>query len=153
MVLFLALVIGVLTGFRAMTPPAVVAWGAHLGFLRLHRPLSFIGTIPGVLLLTIFAIGELIVDKLLGTGARTAPPGLIARILTGGLCGACLASSASEWVIGGAVAGAAGAVLGCFGGYQIRKRLVAALGVRDLYVALIEDVITIGGSILIVTRF
>jgi uncharacterized membrane protein len=35
LVLLLALLIGVVAGLRALTPPAVVAWGAALGWLPL----------------------------------------------------------------------------------------------------------------------
>ena len=39
------------------------------------------------------------------------------------------------------------------GGYQARKRLVAATGGKDLPIALLEDAIAIGGAFLIVSRF
>ena len=34
LVIVLALLIGVIAGLRAMTAPAVVAWGAYLGWIR-----------------------------------------------------------------------------------------------------------------------
>jgi len=48
--------------------------------------------------------------------------------------------------------GAAGGVAGCFGGYHARARLVKALGARDLYIALIEDLVAIAGSLLVVSQ-
>jgi len=46
-----------------------------------------------------------------------------------------------------------GGIAGAFGGYQLRARLVKALGQPDFYVALVEDLIAIGGSLFIVSRF
>jgi uncharacterized membrane protein len=46
--------------------------------------------------------------------------------------------------------GAIGAVAGTLGGYEFRSRLVKATGGRDLPIALLEDVIAVGGAFLIV---
>jgi uncharacterized membrane protein len=37
-----------------------------------------------------------------------------------------------------------GAVIGTLGGYQVRKNLVKALNVKDIFVAIPEDLIAIG---------
>jgi uncharacterized membrane protein len=52
------------------------------------------------------------------------------------------------WV-GGAVAGAIGAVIGTLGGADARGRLAKAFG-KDLPAALIEDLVAVGGAALIV---
>ena len=36
------------------------------------------------------------------------------------------------------------AVIGAFAGYEIRKRLIAALNIKDVFVALLEDLVAIG---------
>ncbi len=153
-VLALAFLIGVLGGLRALTPPAVTAWAARLGWLKLHSPLAWLGSLPAVILFTVLALAELVSDKLPKTPSRTAPPGLIARIVLGGLCGGavCLAG-ASQGLLIGALVGAVGGIVGCFGGYQIRTRLVKALGSPDYVVAVVEDLIAIGGSLWVVSRF
>ena len=46
-----------------------------------------------------------------------------------------------------------GGIIGCFGGYQVRRRLVRALGTPDFVVALMEDAVTICGSLWVVSRF
>jgi uncharacterized membrane protein len=69
---------------------------------------------------------------------------LIARIVTGGLSGACLYASAGQSWLPGAALGGIGAVLGTFGGYQVRTRLVGALKVKDIFVAIPEDLVAIG---------
>src|SRR5215831_817434 len=93
MTLLFAFLIGFFAGLRSLTAPAATAWAAHLEWLRLDRPLSLIGSFPSAVILTLLAIAELVADKLPKTPNRTSPPGLIARILTGALTGACVAAS------------------------------------------------------------
>jgi uncharacterized membrane protein len=79
--------------------------------------------------------------------------GLIARIMMGGLSGACVAAGGGQGVFLGAILGAAGGVAGCFGGYRARTGIVKALGTRDFYVAVIEDIVAIAGSLWVLSRF
>jgi uncharacterized membrane protein len=46
-----------------------------------------------------------------------------------------------------------GGIAGCFGGYHARAWLVKSLRLPDFYIALLEDLIAIGGSFFIVSRF
>jgi uncharacterized membrane protein len=149
---FLAFVIGFFAGLRSLTAPATTAWAVYLGWLRLDRPLALIGSIPSVAILTLLAIVELVADKLPQTPSRTSPPGLIARIVMGGLTGACVAVGGAQGVLPGAVLGAVGGVVGCFGGYHARTGLVKALGTRDIYVALLEDLVAVTGCLWVVSR-
>jgi uncharacterized membrane protein len=149
----LAFLIGVIAGLRAMTAPAVVSWAARLGWLHVENTwLAFLGYAATPYIVSLLAIGELIADKLPKTPSRKAPPGFIARILTGGLSGAALGATSASWVVG-LVAGVMGAVAGTLGGYELRVRLVKATGGKDLPIALLEDAIAIGGGFLIVSRF
>ena len=149
----LAFLIGFFGGLRSLTAPAATAWAAYLGWLKLERPLSFIGSVPAVAIFTLLAVVELAADKLPRTPSRTAPPGLIARIVMGGLAGACVAASGAQGILLGVLLGATGGVVGCFAGYQARTRLVKALHTRDIYVALVEDLVAIAGSLLVVSLF
>ena len=72
---------------------------------------------------------------------------MIARIVMGGLAGACVAAGGAQEIVIGALLGAVGGVVGCFGGYQARTWLVKALATRDIYVALLEDLVAVGGSL------
>ncbi|HET6977444.1 MAG TPA: DUF4126 family protein [Pyrinomonadaceae bacterium] len=153
MTLLFAFLIGLFAGLRSLTPPAAVAWAVHLGWLKLARPLSLIGSLPAVIILSLLALGELIVDKLPSTPNRTAPPGLIARIVTGGLTGACVSVGGGQSALVGSVLGLLGGIVGCFGGYHARAWLVKSLRQQDFYVALVEDLVAIGGSLFIVSRF
>ena len=153
-VLLLAFLIGVFAGLRSLTAPAATAWGAHLRWLSLQSPLAWLGSWPAVILFTLLALGELVADKLPKTPSRTAPPGLIARVLLGGLSGASVYFAGSNQAIWpGAVVGAIGGIVGCLGGYQARTRLVKALGLPDFVVAVMEDLVAIGGSLWAVSRF
>jgi len=153
MTLLFAFLIGLFAGLRSLTPPAAVACAVQLGWLKLARPLSFIGSLPAVIILSLLALAELVVDKLPNTPNRTAPLGLIARIVTGGLTGACVSLGGGESGFVGAGLGSIGGIVGCFAGYQARVRLVRSLGQPDFYVALLEDLVAIGGSLFIVSRF
>jgi uncharacterized membrane protein len=153
-VLLLALLIGVVAGLRSLTAPAVVSWAGHRNWLNLHNtPLSFIGSTGAVVIFVLLAIVELVADQLPSTPSRLQPPGLIARIILGGLSGAGVAVAGAQSIALGAILGAAGAIAGAFVGYEVRTRLVRALKVPDLVVALLEDAVAIGGGLLIVARF
>jgi uncharacterized membrane protein len=151
--LFLVFLIGFFAGLRSLMATAATAWAAHLGWLRLDRPLSLIGSIPSVAIFTLLAAVELVGDKLPKTPNRTSPAPLIARIVTGGLTGVCVAAGGAQALVLGAMLGAAGGVAGAFGGYQARKRLARALGTRDIYIALLEDLVAVAGSLWVVSRF
>jgi uncharacterized membrane protein len=93
---------------------------------------------------------ELVTDQLPKTPSRKAPPGFIARIVMGAICGGAFGTLGGSLVVG-AVAGVVGAVAGTFGGYEARVRLARASG-KDLPIALLEDAIAIGGAFLLVWR-
>ncbi len=126
-ILLPALLIGGVAGLRALTAPAAVAWAARLQWLDLRNtPVALMGSTGAVVIFTLLALLELVADKLPSTPARTALPGLLGRIVLGGLCGACLAAAGRASMALGAVLGAAGGVAGAFGGYQARTRLVSS---------------------------
>src|SRR5450631_1667131 len=146
--------IGFVAGLRTMTAPAVVAWAAHLGWINLSgTPLAFMGSIWAVAIFTLGALGEFIADQLPSTPARTVPIQLGARIVMGLLTGACLglAAGMSLWL--GAIVGAIGTIAGTFGGYHARVGLVRGLQVKDIAVAIPEDLVAIGLGLFLVSRF
>jgi uncharacterized membrane protein len=131
-----------------------VAWAAHLGWIHLNKArLHFLGSAAAVAIFTLFAIVELVADQLPSAPSRLAPPGLIARIFFGALCGEALAVAGAQSLALGAVLGAAGGVAGAFCGYQVRTRLVKAVKVPDFVIATFEDVVAIGAGLFIVSRF
>jgi uncharacterized membrane protein len=152
-VLLFVFLIGVVTGLRSLTGPAVTAWAARLGWLSLiGTPMHFMASIITVAIFTLLAVMELVGDKLPATPARTAPLGLSARVLMGGLCGATIAVAGGASIAIGIVLGALGGIAGTYGGYQARTRLVRALGVPDVVIAVLEDIVAVGGGLLILSR-
>ncbi len=157
LVLLLALLIGAVAGLRALTPPAVVAWGAALGWLPLDGTWAeWVGHPITVAVLTILLVVELVTDQLPSTPPRTVTPQFIARLVTGAFAGAVIGAPIWDQVnqhgytFSALGAGVIGAVLGTMGGFQARHRLVAANGGRDVPVALTEDVIAVLGGFAIV---
>ena len=153
LVLALAFGIGVIAGLRALTAPAVVSWAAHLRWINLAGShLSFMGSIPVVAIFTLAAVAELVNDKLPKTPARTAPPSFIIRIVMGGFAAATLSvGGGASWLVG-AILGAIGAVVGTFAGYHIRKAIVQGLHSPDFVIALLEDVVAVGGGFFLASR-
>ena len=146
-----AFLIGAIAGLRTMTAPTFVAWAAKLGRLRLDGTLlSFLGLPVTAWVFTALALGELVADKLPNTPSRTRPGAFIARIVSGAMCGGAITLGAREPLALGAVLGAIGAVVGTLAGYNARVRLVSALNVPDTVVALVEDLVAVGGAVLIV---
>lgn len=146
-----AFLIGCVCGLRSMTAPAVVAWGAHLGWLHLDGSfLAFLANKISLIVFSLFALGELIADKLPFIPRRTQAGPLGARIVFGAICGAALSISggAAPWI--GAILGCVGGVAGAFAGYQYRHQLSRRAKVPDFLLALLEDVVAVGGGLLVV---
>jgi uncharacterized membrane protein len=77
---------------------------------------------------------------------------LLARIVLGGLCGACLCAPAGKSLLAGSLLGGAGGVAGAFLGYETRKRLVNNLHIKDFVIALCEDLLAITLAFFLVSR-
>jgi uncharacterized membrane protein len=150
--LLLIFLIGFFNGLRSLTPAAATAWAARLGWLKLGAGLMWLGTTAGAVIFTLLAAAEIVNDKLPKTPPRTAPVGLIARIVMGGFVGACAGTASGQGITVGAIVAIIGALAGTFGGYHARAGLVKALGTPDYVVAVIEDLLAIGGSVWVVSR-
>jgi uncharacterized membrane protein len=152
MAFLLTFLLGWVDGLRSLTAPALVCWAAHLGWLHLAGTrLAFINHRSTLIVFTLLAVVELIADKLPNTPARTAPLGLIARIVLGGACGLGLATSAGTSLPFPVLLGSMGALFGAFVGYHSRHLIVTKALVPDLAVAVAEDVIAIASGLLILS--
>jgi uncharacterized membrane protein len=150
LVLLLALLIGVVAGLRALTPPAVVAWGAALGWLPVAGTWAeWVGHPITVGILTVLLVVALITDQLPSTPSRKTTPQFGARILTGAFAGAVIGAG-WHYTFSSIGAGIIGAVLGTMAGYQARKSLVEKNGGHDLPIALTEDAIAVLGGFAVV---
>lgn len=145
--------IGVIAGLRSMTAPALVSLAANLGWLDLSGSrLSFLGSKTAIIVLSLLALGELVADKLPKTPNRTDPGPLIFRAITGGFSALAICISAHQPLLMGAILGILGSIAGAFAGYKIRHRLVTAFGLPDFGVAAAEDLVAIGGGLLLVSH-
>jgi uncharacterized membrane protein len=145
----LPLLIGVIAGLRAMTAPAAISLAARAGRLDLTTTsLAFLGYAYTPWIFTVLALVELVTDQLSTTPSRTVPIQFGTRILIGGLTGGAIGASGGALVTG-VIAGVIGAIIGTLGGRAGRARLAAAFG-SDRPAAVIEDLIAIGGALLIV---
>jgi uncharacterized membrane protein len=153
MAFLLSFLLGFVDGLRSLTAPAIVCWAAHLGWLHFSgTKFAFIDHPSTLIVFTLLAVMELVVDKLPNTPSRTAPVGLIARIVLGGASGLALATGAGISVtLAGAIA-SIGAIAGAFVGYYIRRAVVLKAHMPDLVAAIAEDVIAIAGGLLIVSH-
>ena len=130
-----AFILGVVAGLRTFTAPAV---------LFLARG-GWAGIVLGVL-----ALAEFGVDLMPNTPARTGPPGLAARIVSGAVVGWFFAGAAGAPAAAGALAGVVGAVVGAFGGKAVRFAAIGWIGA--IPAALLEDLVAIGLAVFVVTR-
>jgi uncharacterized membrane protein len=145
--------IGVIAGLRAITAPTVVSWAAYLGWINLQGTrLAFMDSIVTAVIFSVLALAEIVNDKLPRTGARTALPSVIIRMTMGAFAAATLCIGAGGSPLVGVVLGAVGAIVGTFGGYQVRTKTVKALHSPDFVIALLEDAIAVGGGLFLASR-
>jgi len=154
----LLLLLGMCTGLRTMTPIAVLCWFSyvHGNWARWNGgpPLvlegwrHFAAYLPSVVIFTLMALGEYIGDKLPKTPSRIGAIGLTGRLLFGVAVAVILAPRVGLSPVLAGVAGAAGALMGAYGGWFARTKLAEAVG-KDWPVANVEDWIAIAASILL----
>ena len=125
--------LGVISGLRSMTGPALVSYRAaqRPGDLA-ETPLRLLASERGRLLLTLGAAGELVIDKLPVVPARTKPGPLAGRILFGALAGAGVALEDRQSALAGAYLGAA-----------FRETAKQRLHIPYAVSGLVEDAVTI----------
>jgi uncharacterized membrane protein len=154
MTVLLGFLLGISAGMRSMTPVAIVAWAAQLGWPDLRQTsLSFLAAPITAWVFTLFACVELVFDKLPIAPSRLGAGPLGARILMGALCAATVSAVAHESIAIGAFAGALGGVSGAFAGYHARHYLTVEQKAPDLLIAVAEDCLAIALGATVVSRF
>ena len=151
--LVLTFAIGLVSGLRTFTGCAAVVWGAHLGWIHLAgTPLSFMGSTWALVIFTILALVEYVIDQLPSTPARTVPMQLGARLVFGSLAGASLAAAGATSLLVGIIGAIVGVLVGTYGGYHTRVGLVRRLKVADIAIAIPEDLVAIALGFFVVSR-
>lgn len=139
--------LGITVGLRSMTAMAVLCWFAWLQLLPQYGWAFWVGSLVSVIVFTLAAVGEYVVDTLPQTPSRTKPVGLGARIVFGALVGALAAHGVFEPMAGGVIFGVVGAMIGTYGGVRVRMYWARSLG-WDLPVALTESGMALGMAVL-----
>jgi uncharacterized membrane protein len=149
LVILLALLIGVIAGLRALTAPALVAWGAFLGWIDVDGKWSeWIAHPITLTVLTVFLLVELVTDQLPKTPSRKTAPQFITRLIMGGFAGAVIGSSFFH-TYSSLGAGIVGAVLGTLAGAAARHRFADHRNGQDRPGAILEDIVAVGGGLLV----
>ncbi len=124
-----------------------------MGWLHLEGSwLAWVANKISLAVFSLFAIGELIADKLPFIPGRTRPGPLGARIIFGALCSAALCFSGGASLLLGGILGGVGGIAGAFAGYNYRRWLSRGAKLPDLLIALLEDVVAVGGGLLLVSH-
>jgi len=143
-----ATVIGFVAGLRSLTGPAALSAAGSAGWFGLAPSrLKWLRSPKAAFAFGALALGELVMDKLPSTPARTKAVPLVARAVSGALCGAAVCAIQDDDIAAGAALGAAGAVAGTYAGYYLRKHAVERHGIPALAAALTEDAIAISGGL------
>jgi uncharacterized membrane protein len=153
LLLLLCILIGGVSGLRSMMGVALVCWGAHLGWLSLGATkLGFLASPISLIVFSLLAVGELVADKLPVPSRVQAGP-LAARFVLGAFAAGALAVAAGASFVLPAVMGGVAALGGAFLGYSVRRLIVQQWKVKDLLVALLEDLVAVVVGLFAVSRF
>jgi uncharacterized membrane protein len=129
-----AILLGLLSGMRTFTAPAVL--------MLMRRPSPF------AYLLGVLALGEYAGDLHPNAPARTGVVGLTARACGGAFCGWQISLLSGSPAAAGALIGAVAAIVGAYLSLAVRLRAIDLIG--RVPAALLEDAITIAGSMAVV---
>jgi|SRR5579862_103601 len=136
MPVLLAFLLGVVSGLRTFTAPAV------LWIMRHGEPWAYV--------LSAGALFEYFLDVQPKAPPRTGAAGLVFRLLSGAFVGWWAAAAGGISPALGALVGAIGALAGAYGGLAVRTRAAAALG--NVASGLLEDFVAIAAAVVIVAR-
>ncbi len=135
-VIFLALVLGFVSGLRTFTSPAAVLWAR--------------GTTIWAIILTILALFEYYADTTTFIPSRTTLGPMLFRLISGGFVGFMISTMHGGSAIAGEIAGIVGAIIGTYGGHAARLAAIKRFGA--LPAAISEDIVAIVLAVVAVTR-
>jgi uncharacterized membrane protein len=146
-----AAALGLVAGMRSASAPAVVS-----AYLRQRRgwilasphlsdsPLRHLISPSASSTLRLFALGEMVMDKMPFVPKRTQAPSLAARVVSGGLAGAAVGLMYRGSPMLAGLIGALSATGATFGAYHLRKQLAETTAVPDAVVGGLEDLLVMG---------
>ena len=133
--------IGAVSGLRSMVGPAIISQAAGNRIVHVnHTPLAWMSSKRSIQTTAIFAAAEMIADKLPFMPSRTEKPGLVARFISGAICGAAVSGGRKrEHRIIGALVGGGAAVVAAYIGAEYRKHVE----LPPLAAAIVEDAVAL----------
>ena len=146
-----ALTIGAIAGMRAAYSPALVSHILNNKKSKrlIHSPIKFVESDGFANTTKVFALGELIGDKLPATPTRTEPAGVAARCVSSGFSGVAFAKAKGDNVVVAALLSTTAALASTFLCYYLRKKLGEETGIPDPWIGALEDSLVIGTGILL----
>jgi len=140
---------GALTGMRSTAAPVIASHilSHHQSKNFDRSPLKFMQSVNVSSALKLFALGELIGDKLPFTPDRIKPVAVTARVLSGALAGASIYEAKGDKPILGALLGGAAALASTYFSFYIRKNSARTVNLLDPVIGSIEDALVIGSGI------
>lgn len=136
MLLALPFLLGVVSGMRTFTAPAVLWIMRHGG--------------PWAYLLAAAALYEYFFDVNPKAPSRTCLSNMVARLVSGAFVGWWAAVPVGASPVWGAIAGCIGAVAGAYGSSAVRTLCIGAIG--NVRSGIIEDLVAIAAAVAIVAR-
>jgi len=137
-----ALLVGAAAGLRSMSAPAMVGQWA--------RPRSVGSGLAKTMV--VFAVAEVIADKLPFMPNRTEPFSVAWRAIAGGTSGALLCSSKKRSPLFGAILGSLAALGTTYAGFELRRRAAKDLHVPDAVIAVAEDALVATSGWLVMSQ-
>jgi len=135
-----AFFIGCICGLRSMMGPALLCWAVAIGWLDFHHSiLAFLSFRSILILFSLLALGEMVLDKAPGIPLRISSGGLFVRFASGAFCGVALAMHCHEPMVFALLFGAFGALLGAGVGYWGRNAITRAFPLSNLPAGILED--------------
>ncbi|MFD0794150.1 DUF4126 family protein [Mucilaginibacter litoreus] len=149
-----AAALGLVAGMRSMYAPAVLThiYSRNTTEQLKNSPLQWLQTIPASKVFKVLAVAELVGDKMPSAPNRTAAPGLIGRIIAGGLCGAAVFKGENKNALIGGLIGGAMATASTFGCFMLRRQVVKNSRLPDPVIGACEDILTIAAGVTIVSK-
>ena len=148
-----AAALGLVAGMRSASAPALIS--NYISWRRSSVPPSpqtadtFLGFLSSPMInnvLRLFALGEMMADKLPFVPKRTEIPSLITRAVSGGIAGAGIGSVNRRSAVVPALIGALSATGATYGVYKIRKKAARNTILPDPLLGLLEDFLVLGIS-------
>jgi uncharacterized membrane protein len=133
-----------------MSAPALLSRAASRGDIEgiEGTPFAFLASPRAARILTVLAVGEALADKLPFSPDRISLPGLVGRMVSGGLVGAALFAAAQRRATIGAGLGLLASAATSYPSYYLRVKTQERLGLPNWAVGLVEDALAEGTGLL-----